>query len=698
MTKFMFDKELMRKYARVSGWLWGGALLLGALLMLLTRSRDFSDTTASPDGSVRATLAWNKADSCVGISIYVDDSLLMEADHLGFVADSHDYAAVTAVRCLGHDSCDRTDTLAWGENRVCRYHYRNSRYRLSSGDQTFLLDIQVSDDGVAWRYEHESGMKGRLLQGESSRYRFPTDGTCWSIPANFESYEFAYREQPISQTTDANTPFTFRLKNGLYGSLHEAQLTDVPEMTLVRKDGLDFGVWMAPSADSTIGYATRLTNDRVCSSWRVVTIGRKAVDLPNAHLVDKVCLSQSSAQNSSRAQCPKPIKYVGVWWGMHLGINSWTPDSRHGATTSEALRHIDFAAAHNIQGVLFEGWNLGWEQWGGTQEFDYTHAAPDFDVERVTAYAHERGVEIIMHHETGGNIPHYEQQMEEAFGWCRDHGIRYVKTGYAGGFPNREIHHSLYGVEHYNRVMRTAARYGICLDVHEPIKPTGLCTHCPNLMTGEGARGMEWNAWSDGNTPAHTCTLPFTRLLAGPMDYTPGIFDITYQSLRRHPHQKWNQKDAEECRVHTTLAKQAALWTVIYSPMVMAADLIENYEGHPMFGFFEDYDPDIEWSRYTDGEIGKFLVVVRKACNKKYYIGVITNQEARDVEVPLDFLPQGPFTATLYEDADDAHYQTNPTAYKIERQRADRSKTLHLHLAPGGGAAVVVESVKSNDN
>jgi len=402
---------------------------------------------------------------------------------------------------------------------------------------------------------------------------------------------------------------------------------------------------------------------------------------------------------------------------MHLGVNSWTPDStgaggrsRHGATTENALRYIDFAAANGIDGVLFEGWNRGWEQWGGRQEFDFEAAAPDFDAERVIDYARRRGVQIIMHHETGGNMPHYEARMERAFQWCQNHGIHYVKTGYAGGIPGRHLHHSQYAVGHYQRVTECAARHEIALDVHEPIKPTGLCRTWPNLMTGEGARGMEWNAWSDGNPPSHTVTLPFTRLLAGPMDYTPGIFDLTYRSLQDNPDcRKWNTKDARECRVHTTLAKQVALWVIIYSPMVMAADLMENYLAapgrdssgttdysrvHPMFQFFRDYNPDCDWSETIEGAPGSHVVVARGA-GDTIFIGAATNEEARTIALPLDFLvahgcTASRYEATLYADGEEADYRTRPEAYRIEKRTVSPHDTLHLRLAPGGGCAVIL--------
>ena len=666
--------------------IWNYTKLILPLLLCLGCRQEVEEVR-SPDGQVLATL-----DERQCLHIVMDGKEVVEVSDLGLdlsgQAEPQEDRMGKSRRQVSRCSFDSCYRLPWGENKSMREHYNEMVVDYGQ----MRLRIRVFDEGVAWRYEYE-GLKTGVLQGENTRYRWACDGTCWSIPANFESYEFAYREQPLRQTADANTPMTFHLDNGVWGSLHEAALCDMPEMTLVRdttgNEGLTFTTWLAPSADSAIKYGYPLTGTSLVTSWRTLTLGREAVDLINSSLLLNLNRSPLCSTNTYKP----PIKYIGIWWGMHLGIASWIPDSRHGATTEQAIKYIDFAAKHDIDGVLLEGWNVGWEQWGGTQKFDYLQATPDLDLQKVADYARQQGVELILHHETGGNLPYYEKQMEEAFELCEKLGVQYVKTGYAGGFPNRELHHSRYGVKHYQRVVECAARHHIALNVHEPIKPTGLCRTYPNLMTGEGARGMEWNAWSQGNSPEHTTILPFTRLLAGPMDYTPGIFDITYEGIRHDPRCKqWNQMDARLCRVHTTLAKQCALWVVLYSPWVMAADLIENYEGHPMFAFFEEYNPDCDWSRALAGEPGKYVAIVRHA-GDKYYLGAITNCEGRQIALPLDFLPQrkGGYKVTLYEDAPDAHYETRPTAYRIHTQETRSGDTLKLHLAPGGGCAAIIQ-------
>lgn len=680
---------------------------LSFLVLLLTLCSchprtDYLAQVASPDTHVTATCY---LDSCGSpyIRLHVDDKEVLTVNHIGLTTnDSVNLTAGFRFDGFNRTKSNHHEDLLWGENKQIKLRDNGAIVQLTRDDGTNMdICIIVADDGFAFRYRYHN-IDSTLLTGESTTYQFATDGICWSIPANFESYEMAYRQQPISQTTDANTPFTFVTADSLWGAIHEADLRNMPEMTLVRDslDSLCFHTWLCP--DNTGSGTVAHYGSGQSTSWRTLTIGHKAVDLINSTF----SLSLNSSRHTQRLSddelsFAKPIKYIGIWWGMHLGINSWTPDRRHGATTENALRYIDFAAANNIDAVLFEGWNLGWEQWGGTQVFDFVKAAPDFDVERVIAYAKGKGVQLIMHHETGGNIPHYEEEMEQAFQWCEDHDIHYVKTGYAGGFPNRHLHHSQYGVNHYQKVVECAARHHIALIVHEPIKPTGLRFTHPNLMSAEGARGMEWNAWSDGNSPAHETILPFTRLLAGPMDYTPGIFDITYESIKHNPNcKKWNMKDARECRVNTTIAKQVALWVVLYSPVVMASDLIENYQLehpdgsttiHPMFQFFRKYNPDCDWSQALQGQPGEYVVIARRA-GTTYYLGAVTNEEARNITVPLDFLPQGTkYTAVIYGDAESTDYQTNPTSYRIWEEPVSHKSILQLHLATSGGAAVIIQ-------
>lgn len=642
---------------------------------------------------------------CPSILIRFYNHNIITISNIGLLAnDNRNLSSGYRITYFSVQSQHNKDTLLWGENKCLETNQNVGTFSLINED-SIKMDIQIaiSNSGFAFRMIYPQINNVDLL-GESTTYHFLSDGISWSIPANFESYEFSFREQLISNTSTANTPFTFRFGKNIYCSMHEAGLTGMPEMTLVKDsiDKLSFHTWLSPdnSGTGTVAHC----DSSITTSWRTISLGRKATDLINSSFL----LSLNQTAQKKEFSYAKPLKYIGIWWGMHLGINNWIPGTRHGATTENALRYIDFASRNNIDAVLFEGWNIGWDQWGGSQEFDFIKAAPDFDIEKVVSYAQSKNVQIIMHHETGGNIPNYESQMEQAFEWCQNHGIHYVKTGYAGGFPNKELHHSQYGVNHYAKAMQCAAKHQIALDVHEPIKPTGLRRQFPNLMTAEGARGMEWNAWSTEITPSHETILPFTRLLAGPMDFTPGIFDITFQRIQDNPNCiKWNMKDARECRVNTTIAKQVALWVVIYSPLTMASDLIENYETidqngnhciHPMFKFFCDYNPDCDWSRALQGEPGQFVVIARKA-GESFFLGAITNEQSRKVVIPLDFLEDGiPYQATIYADGPDADYKSNPTSYRIYHQKVNSKKKLHLKLATSGGAAVEFKPFKDSTN
>lgn len=577
-----------------------------------------------------------------------------------------------------------TWTQPWGENKHIREHYNEVAVLLKNGQGVELTArFRAFDDGIGYRYEYNiPGADSTFVMKENTEFRFAEDARSWSIAANFDTYELPYRDLRLSQVKDANTPITLRFDNGIYASIHEAALTDYPEMTLSNKGGLLFQAELAPWPD---GVKARFKGGRFQTPWRTIQLSDSAVGLVNSSLI----LNLNEPCVLPDTKWLHPLKYVGIWWGMHLGIETWAMDERHGATTANALKYIDFAAANNIQGVVYEGWNAGWESWGKGQVFDYTKPYADFDMEKIAAYAKKKGIEIIGHHETGGNVINYERQLDKAYKWYADLGVHYVKTGYAGGYSGGQFHHGQYAVRHYRKVVQTAAKYGIMLDVHEPIKDTGIRRTYPNMMTREGAKGMEWNAWSEGNPPAHEVTLPFTRLLAGPMDYTPGTFDILYEKTRNLPtRKKWNDLDKGNSRVNTTLARQLADWVILYSPMQMASDLLENYEGHPAFQFFRDFDADCDWSKALQGEPGEFIAVVRRSGNR-YFLGASTNETPRTLTVPLTFLKKGvTYAATIYADGKDADWKTKPTSYQILHENVTSESVLKVKMASGGGQAI----------
>ncbi len=716
-------------------------IVICTLLIFSCSSPQIETEVASPDEKIKVAFNIDN-DGAMYYNVRVNDNIFIDDSQLGFEAkDGLNLNDAFEIIDVNFSSKDKTWTQIWGENKTIRNHYNEMSVDLLNEDSIFLtMTFRVFDDGLGFRYEYKIPDVDRIyLTDELTSFNIKENGTSWSIPADFDSYEHLYRTLPIDEVDNANTPFTFKTQSrkvakseSLYASIHEAALIDFPEMTLKKSENLktietennsdskllsfsdsqflSFKSNLAPYPDGIkakfenlkTSESENLKNSQILkfsdsqilnfsgfkTPWRTILISDKAVGLINSNLI--LNLNEPCALDGDLSWI-RPMKYVGVWWSMHLGVESWHIDDRHGATTENAKRHIDFASNNNIDAVLFEGWNEGWDSWGGRQNFDFTKAYADFDIDEVMRYAKEKNIEVIGHHETGGNIINYEKQLEEAYRWTKEKGINYVKTGYAGGISDFHNHHGQYNVRHYQKVVETAADNHISLNVHEPIKPTGLRRTYPNLMTGEGARGMEWNAWSEGNPPEHHVTLPFTRLLAGPMDYTPGTFDILFENTRNSPQRKrWNGNDKGNSRVNTTIAKQLANWVILYSPLQMASDMIEHYERHPMFQFFRDFNPDCDWSEALQGEPGEYIAVVRRA-GENFYLGAATNGSAREIEIPLTFLPKDTdFEATIYSDGDNAHWKTNPTSYKIEKKTLNHNDTLFIKMAAGGGCAVTL--------
>lgn len=662
------------------------AISLGS--MLAQSAGKAENSVSSPDGRNTVTFSVGAAGEPV-YSVARDGKTVIKPSLLGFTEKQNvNLANGYKIDKVTFDSKDEAWTQPWGENKQMREHYNEMAVALKNKDSKLTLRFRAFDDGVGFRYEVDVPQKDSLfIMDELTRFNFADNAKSWSIPASADTYELLYRELPVGSVDNANTPFTFKTSDGIYGSIHEAALYDFPEMTLVADGGTNLKADLTPWPD---GVKARKDN-QFSTSWRTLQLGNQAVDLINSGLI--LNLNEPCVLTST--EWIEPMKYVGVWWGMHTGIESWVMGDRHGATTENTKKYIDFAAKNGIRGVLVEGWNDGWQNWGGSQVFDYTKPFADFDIEELTKYAAERGVTIIGHHETGGNIPVYERDMDAAYDYYRNLGINNVKTGYAGGIPNGHSHHGQYGVRHYQKVLEMAADKKMTINAHEPIKDTGIRRTWPNMMSREGARGMEWNAWSEGNPPNHHEILPFTRLLSGPMDYTPGTFDILLLNTKTSPDfKRWNGDPNIEARVNTTLAKQLANWVILYSPVQMASDLIEHYDGHPAFQFFIDFDADCDWSKALAGEPNEFVVVARRA-DDKFFLGASTNEQGRTVTVPLDFLePDRAYRATIYADAPDADWKTNPTAYTIEHKIVSSKDALDIRMAPGGGQAITFEKMK----
>lgn len=595
-------------------------------------------------------------------------------------------------------SVDETWTQPWGEEKQIRAHYNELAVELKEAEGTpRRLDVifRVFDDGVGFRYRipQQPGLENIEIADERTEFCMAGDYRAWWIPA-FEDnrYEYHYTDSPLSATNKVQTPITFQAADDLYLSIHEAALTDFASMTLARIAGTTYQADLVPWAD---GIKVRGVAPLV-SPWRTIQIADTPGGLIESHLI----LNLNEPCKLDDVSWIKPGKYVGIWWAMHLGKATWESGPRHGATTENTKRYIDFAAKHGFDGVLVEGWNVGWDgNWTANgDKFSFTKPYPDYDLAALAAYAKERGVRLIGHHETAANVENYERQLDDAFALCEKLGIRAVKTGYVAGDPGiprtdengnvvKEWHHGQYMVRHYRKVVEAAARYHIMLDVHEPIKPTGIRRTYPNMMTREGACGQEYNAWGgeNRNPPDHTTILPFTRFLAGPMDFTPGIFDLLFKEYQG------------DNRVSTTLAKQLALYVVLYSPLQMAADLPENYEANlAPFQFIEDVPTDWEFTRVLNAQIGDYVTIARKDRHSDdWYIGSITDEQPRRLEIDLRFLdPQRKYIAEIYRDADDADWETNPTPVTIEQEPVTSDTHLQLRLAPGGGAAIRLRAVE----
>lgn len=576
---------------------------------------------------------------------------------------------------------NETWSQPWGEFKKVKDNHNELIVHLKEvkGDQR-LVDIifRVFDDGLGFRYffPKQPNLGKVKISNEVTQFTFADNNDVWWIPVHRENsyYESFYRKTAISQTDTINTPATFEMKNKLYVAIHEANLTDFASMTLLKTKGNQYKSELVPWADGVKVYA----ETPFITPWRTVMVGTKPGDLVTSTL----SLNLNEPSKIEDTSWIEPSKYIGIWWGMHLEKYTWGQGPKHGATTKITKEYIDFAAKNNLDGVLVEGWNVGWDgDWTADgSAFSFVKPYPDFDIEEITKYAASKNVRLIGHHETAGATKNYEKQLDEAFKLYNRLGVNTVKTGYVNKYlDKKEWHDSQYGVRHYRKVIETAAKYHIMIDNHEPVKGTGLQRTYPNLMAQEGARGQEYDAWSadGGNTPEHTTIMPFTRMLAGSFDFTPGTFDFSY-------------KTPQGAKVQTTLAKQLALYIIMFSPLQMASDLPENYEGKSEFEFIKEV-PCI-WSETVvpDAKIGEYVVMARKDWNSNnWYIGAITNKEARKVSLKMDFLEKGKkYKAEVYADGAGADYKSNPYPVAKTTKEVDSKTTLELDLAAGGGTAI----------
>lgn len=569
----------------------------------------------------------------------------------------------------------------WGEKRLIENRYDEMTVILKekSGLKRDLnMIFRVYNDGFGFRYQipEQAKLDSFVIMDELTEFALPAaDKAWWTTAYKGFYYENLTKFSPVNEIGDTVTvPLTIETKSGKYLAIHEANLTNYAAMNLYCINKTTLKCDLTPWSTGEKVFAKTPFQ----SPWRMVIIGDKPGDLITSYLE----LNLNDPCKIKDTSWIKPGRYIGIWWAIHMGKYTWPMGPKHGATTENTMRYIDFAAKHGFSGVLVEGWNYEWNcDWTTKLDnFSFTKSYPDFDIEKITSYAKSKGVRLIGHHETGGSTINYEKQMDDGFKMYEQLGVNCVKTGYVGKLLDRkERHSSQYGVLHFRKVMETAAKYHIMIDNHEPVMPTGLQRTWPNFMTGEGMRGQEYNAWSDdgGNPTEHTTIIPFTRGLAGPMDYTPGIFNFTNQSK-------------PNTRVKTTLAHQLALYVVLYSPLQMACDLPENYEGNPAFKFIETVPVSWDITKVVDSKIGDFIVTARKDRDSdRWYLGGITDENEREINIDLSFLdPDITYNAIIYQDGVNANWKTNPTDVSIETREVKSSDQLFLKLAPGGGVAI----------
>jgi hypothetical protein len=675
----------------------------------------------SPNGQIKLTFSV----SAQGEPVYelsYKDKVVIKPSKLGLeLKDDPGLMTGFAIADVKTSTFDETWEPVWGEVKQIRNHYNEMAVTLKQEAQNrnIVIRFRVFDDGLGFRYEFplQKNLNYFVIKEEHTQFAMAGDHKAFWIPGDYDTQEYDYTESKLSEIrglmegaitgnasqtqfspTGVQTSLQMKTDDGLYINLHEAALVDYSCMHLNLDDkNLVFESWLTPDAQGNKGYLQA----PCVSPWRTVIVSDDARDI----LASKITLNLNEPCAYEDVSWIKPVKYVGVWWEMIAGKSTWAytddlpsvklgetdytktkPNGRHGANNENVKKYIDFAAENGLDQVLVEGWNEGWEDWFGHSKdyvFDFVTPYPDFDVKMLNEYAHSKGVRLMMHHETSSSVRNYERHLDKAYQFMVDNGYNAVKSGYVGNIiPRGEHHYGQWMNNHYLYAVKKAAEYKICVNGHEAVRPTGLCRTYPNLIGNESARGTEYEAFG-GSKPFHTTLLPFNRLIGGPMDYTPGIFDIELKFMGDLPHGQ----------VQTTLAKQLALYVTLYSPLQMAADLVDNYKQHmDAFQFIKDVAVDWDDSKYIEAEPGDYITVARKAKGtNNWFVGGITDENARTASFALDFLDAGKkYIATLYADGKDADYQKNPTSYQIKKGVVTAKTKMNIKEARSGGFALSI--------
>ena len=694
--------------------------MLMCLVCLGLAGRVHASEVTSPNGEMKLTFTLR--DSKPYYSVSFRGKPVIKPSRLGY--ELHNAATLLeGFSQTGEKTStfDETWTPVWGENKTIRNHYKELLVNLiqEKTGRVMNLRFRVYDEGVGLRYEFpQEGSKLNyfVVKEECTEFALTGDHIAWWIPGDYDTQEYEYSRSRLSEIrslfkkkvtdnasqtsfseTGVQTSLQLKTDDGLYINLHEAALVNYPAMHLNLDDkNMVFRSWLTPDAQGIKGYL-----QTPCQSpWRTIMITDDARKVLSSHLI----LNLNEPCKIKDTSWIHPTKYVGVWWEMISGKGDWAytsqfpsvklgitdyakakPSGRHSANNENVRRYIDFAAQHGFGGVLVEGWNIGWEDWFGNSKeyvFDFQTPYPDFDIKALNEYAHSKGVKLIMHHETSSSIMNYEKHMDQAYQLMKDYGYDAVKSGYVGNLiPRGEHHYSQIAINHYQHAIERAADYKIMVNAHEAVRPTGLCRTYPNLIGNESARGTEYQAFG-GITPGHTAILPFTRLQGGPMDYTPGIFEM---------------QCSNGSRANSTIGGQLALYVTMYSPLQMAADFPENYEKHlDAFQFIKDVALDWDKSIYLEAEPMEYITAARKAKgSSSWFVGSVTGLKPHNSTLRLDFLDKGKtYVATVYADAPDADYKTNPQAYTITKGLVTAKSVLKLHSVAGGGYAISIVEAK----
>lgn len=689
------------------------------LLVLSMSSAAMAESITSPNGQLQLNFSVNSQGEPV-YELFYKGKAVIKPSKLGLEL-KNDPGLMNGFTLADTQTStfDETWEPVWGEVKQIRNHYNEMAVTLDqkAQDRNIIIRFRLFDDGLGFRYEFplQKNLNYFVIKEERTQFAMTGDHKAFWIPGDYDTQEYDFTESKLSEIcglmksaitgnasrtqfspTGVQTSLQMKTADGLYINLHEAALVDYSCMHLNLDDkNLIFESWLTPDAVGDKGYM-----QAPCKSpWRTVIVSDDARDI----LASKLTLNLNEPCAYEDVSWIKPVKYVGVWWEMIAGKSTWAytddlpsvklgetdysktkPNGRHGANNENVKRYIDFAAAHGFDQVLVEGWNEGWEDWFGHSKdyvFDFVTPYPDFDVKMLNAYAKSKGVKLMMHHETSSSVRNYERHMDKAYRFMVDNGYNAVKSGYVGDIiPRGEHHYGQWMNNHYLYAVKKAADYKICVNGHEAVRPTGLCRTYPNLIGNESARGTEYEAFG-GSKPFHTTLLPFNRLIGGPMDYTPGIFDTKLDFMGDLPHGQ----------VQTTLAKQLALYVTLYSPLQMAADLVENYEKHmDAFQFIKDVAVDWDDSEYIEAEPGDYITVARKAKGTdNWFVGGITDENARTAGFTLDFLTPGKqYVAILYADGKDADYKENPTSYQIKKGIVTNKTKISVWEARSGGFAL----------